>query len=59
MTADLYPYTPNQTLCIVAAGLFGISANIHIFMMIKKRTWFYTPMVIGALSKHPSHPAPL
>jgi len=51
MAADVYPYTPNQTLCVVAAGLSGISANIHIFMMIKKRPWLYTPMVIGALSK--------
>lgn len=52
MTADLYPYTPNQNVCLAAGALFGLSALIHTFMMFKKRTWFYMPMVIGAFSKH-------
>jgi hypothetical protein len=47
---ELYPYTPNQNACLVAGALFGLSALIHIFMMIKKRTWFYTPLVAGAFS---------
>jgi hypothetical protein len=51
MTVELYPYTPNQNACLAAAALFGLSAIIHTFMMFKKRTFFYMPLIIGAFSK--------
>ncbi|KAG4431805.1 hypothetical protein IFR05_012713 [Cadophora sp. M221] len=44
----VYPYTPNAPICIVMAILFGISASYHLFQMIKKKTWFYSPLVVGA-----------
>lgn len=49
-TRDLYPYDPSKIGTLVAAGLFGITAFIHLFMMIRKKTWFYTAMVVGAFS---------
>jgi len=47
----IYPYKPNSKICIVAALLFGGSAIFHAWQMLRKRTWFYTPLVVGAISK--------
>jgi hypothetical protein len=47
----IYPYSPNGPICIVAALFFGISAAYHVFQMIRKKAWFYTPLVVGAMSK--------
>jgi len=47
----IYPYKPNGPVCIVMALLFGISAGYHLFQMIRKKTWFYTPLVVGAISE--------
>ncbi|KAL5321395.1 hypothetical protein ACEPPN_009353 [Leptodophora sp. 'Broadleaf-Isolate-01'] len=45
----IYPYKPNSFICIVFAALFGGSMLYHIFQMIRKKTWFYTPLVVGSL----------
>ncbi|EPE27388.1 hypothetical protein GLAREA_03303 [Glarea lozoyensis ATCC 20868] len=49
MAEGLYRYKPNATLAIVCAGLFGISAIIHLIVMIKRKAWFFTAFVIGAI----------
>jgi hypothetical protein len=48
---NLYSYTPNETLTLLAAILFGLSAIVHLVMMNIKRTWFYTALVVGSFSK--------
>ncbi|KAH8587379.1 RTA1 like protein-domain-containing protein [Bisporella sp. PMI_857] len=45
----IYAYKPNSTACIAAAILFGGSAIYHVFQMLRKKTWFYTPLVVGAI----------
>ncbi|KAF7859690.1 hypothetical protein EAF04_008769 [Stromatinia cepivora] len=45
----IYPYKPNSKICIVAAILFGSSAFFHVWQMLRKRTWFYTPLLVGAV----------
>ncbi|KAF8851674.1 hypothetical protein BDZ45DRAFT_808113 [Acephala macrosclerotiorum] len=50
-TSELYPYTPNQNATLAATALFGLSAFIHLIIIIMKRTWFYTAMTIGSFSK--------
>ncbi|KAH7377420.1 RTA1 like protein-domain-containing protein [Cadophora sp. MPI-SDFR-AT-0126] len=45
----IYPYQPNGKICIVAAILFGGSAFFHLWQMLRKRTWFYTPLLVGAV----------
>lgn len=56
----IYPYKPSQMATIVFAALFGASAIVHLWVMIKKKTWFYTSLNIGAfsalLSGHPQLP---
>jgi hypothetical protein len=46
----IYHYHPSKVAAIVAALLFGASAIINLFQMIRKKTWFYTPMTVGAFS---------
>lgn len=47
---DLYPYDPSKIGTLIAAGVFGLTAFVHLIMMFGKRTWFYTAMVTGAFS---------
>lgn len=48
---NLFSYTPSKTLTLLAAGLFGVSAIVHLVVMIRKGTWFYTALVVGSFSK--------
>jgi hypothetical protein len=48
----IYEYKPNQSATIVMAALFGVSAIYHLIVMIKKRTWFYIPLITGAISTY-------
>jgi hypothetical protein len=50
-----FPYDPSEIGALIAAGLFGATAVIHVVMMVRKKTWFYTAMVIGAFSAFPPH----
>ncbi|KAH6976659.1 RTA1 like protein-domain-containing protein [Ilyonectria destructans] len=45
---NLFPYTPSEALTLLAAGLFGVSAILHLVVMIGKRTWFYMALVVGS-----------
>ncbi|KAF1844312.1 RTA1 like protein [Cucurbitaria berberidis CBS 394.84] len=45
----LWPYTPSLPGGMVAAIVFFILSGIHIFRLVKNRTWFCIPFVIGAL----------
>ncbi|KAL6707518.1 hypothetical protein ACN47E_004088 [Coniothyrium glycines] len=45
----LWPYTPTVAGGVVAAIVMFILFGIHTFRLIKNRTWFCIPFVIGAL----------
>ncbi|KAI5252577.1 RTA1 like protein [Aureobasidium subglaciale] len=44
----LYHYEPSQVLAVGAAGVFGLGACMHLFQMIRYKTWFFTAFVVGA-----------
>lgn len=44
-----YFYQPSLAAALVFVILFGIAAIIHFYQMIRTRTWFMIPFVIGAL----------
>jgi hypothetical protein len=46
----IFPYAPSKIAALLFAGLFGISAIIHLVQMIKGRAWLYTSFVVGAIS---------
>lgn len=45
----LYRYTPSSAAAIVATAVFGILTLAHLFRLIKARTYFCLPFVIGGL----------
>ncbi|GKZ22387.1 hypothetical protein AbraIFM66951_011555 [Aspergillus brasiliensis] len=49
MSSDykLYEYEPSVGAAIVAAGLFAATSLLHLFQMIRRRTWCFVPFVIG------------
>lgn len=47
----MYPYEPSIIKALIAAVIFGLSAVLHTFAMTKKKTWFYSCLVIGAWSR--------
>ena len=54
----LYYYNPSEAAAIVCIALFGISTMLHIFQLLRKRTWYFIPFIIGGLcmSTYPLHP---
>ncbi|KAJ4988504.1 RTA1 domain-containing protein [Stagonosporopsis vannaccii] len=45
----LWPYTPSIAGGAIAAVVFALLTCAHIFRLVKNRTWFCIPFVIGAL----------
>ncbi|KAI1442570.1 RTA1 like protein [Annulohypoxylon stygium] len=48
-TFVFYRYKPSMAAAVIFIILFAISALIHIVMLIRKRTWYFIPFVIGCL----------
>lgn len=42
-----YRYYPNLPAAIVFAILFGVVTLAHSIYMWKRRTWYFTPFIIG------------
>ncbi|KAF7956230.1 hypothetical protein EAE96_005150 [Botrytis aclada] len=47
MVYALYSYAPSKITALVAAALFVASATYHLITMFRKKTHFYTAMVVG------------
>ncbi|CAI6339080.1 unnamed protein product [Periconia digitata] len=47
--ADLYYYTPTFTGAVITASIFCVLAIIHAGLLFRTKTWFCTPLLIGAL----------
>jgi len=45
----LWPYTPSIAGGVIAAAVMFILFFAHTFLLVKNRTWFCIPFVIGAL----------
>ncbi|GKZ80831.1 hypothetical protein AnigIFM56816_005064 [Aspergillus niger] len=43
----LYDYDPSVGAAIVSAGLFAATSMVHLFQMIRRRTWCFIPFVLG------------
>ncbi|KAI1207476.1 RTA1 like protein [Annulohypoxylon truncatum] len=44
-----YRYKPSMVAAIVFISLFGLSSLVHMGMLVRKRTWYFIPFVIGCL----------
>ncbi|KAK4863174.1 hypothetical protein LT330_001952 [Penicillium expansum] len=48
-TYTLYKYDPSGVAALVFVALFGLTTSVHIFQMIRNRSWFFIPFIIGGL----------
>ena len=44
-----YYYEPSMPAAIIFVVLFGLATLLHMFQMLKSRTWFLIPFVIGCI----------
>jgi hypothetical protein len=45
----LWPYTPTIAAGVIAALVFAVLTGVHVWQLIRNRTWFCLPFVIGGL----------
>ncbi|PYH97597.1 RTA1 like protein [Aspergillus ellipticus CBS 707.79] len=43
----LYDYNPSTGAAVVFAGLFAATSAFHLWQMVRNRTWYFTPFIIG------------
>ena len=43
----LYRYAPTLAGCVVFCILFSFSTGLHAFQLVRTRTWYMIPFVIG------------
>jgi len=48
---QFYHYKPSLAAAIIFTGLFGLTTIYHVFKLIKTRTWYFVPFVIGGICK--------
>lgn len=44
-----YPYDPSKVAAVIFVVLFLLASLFHIFQVIRKRTWYFVALIIGAL----------
>lgn len=49
---EAYRYNPSIAAAIVFIVLFAATTAMHMFQMIRTRTWYFTPLVIGGFCEH-------
>jgi hypothetical protein len=47
----LYDYDPSKGAAVVFAIIFALTTFLHTFQMIRKRSWYFIPFVLGGLCK--------
>jgi hypothetical protein len=45
----LWPYTPSLVGGVIAGIVFAVLFGLHTWRLIRNRTWFCIPFVIGAI----------
>lgn len=45
----LFHYIPSVWAAVVFAALFGLTTAFHTFQIIKWRSWFFIPFLIGGI----------
>lgn len=44
-----YRYTPSMLLAAIFLGLFGVTTLFHTFQLIRTRTWYLIPLLVGGI----------
>lgn len=49
----LYRYNPSMAAAVVFIILFLVATTLHTYQLLRTRTWFLIPFVIGGFCKFP------
>lgn len=44
-----YKYVPSTTAAVIFAVLFGLSTVIQFLQLVRWRTWYFIPFLVGGL----------
>lgn len=47
----LYRYHPSLAAAIIFVIAFAITTLLHIFQIVRKRTWYFIPLAVGGVCK--------
>ncbi|RAL67917.1 hypothetical protein DID88_008642 [Monilinia fructigena] len=45
----LYHYEPSTAAAVVFVVLFALTAILHVYQLVSKRTWYFIPFIVGGL----------
>lgn len=48
---NLYKYSPSGAAAMIFFVAFVIGGAWHLYIIIRKRAWYFTPMLIGCICK--------
>jgi hypothetical protein len=48
---EFYHYQPSLPAAVIFIVLFATTTIYHVFKLIKARTWYFIPFVIGGICK--------
>ena len=51
MARKYYFYEPSFAASTIFLVLFALSAGHHVFMLAKRRTWYFIPFLFGVICK--------
>lgn len=49
MGYKFYNYNPSGAAAVAFAAVFGLTTVVHLWQMIRSRTWYFIPFIIGAI----------
>ena len=59
VTFALYRYTPSIPAAVIMAVAFGFLGVFHAYRLIRERTYFFIPFIIGLICKFPLYLSPM
>ena len=45
--AKQHRYTPSLIVCVLGLALFALALPIHVYLLIRHRTWYFSTVVVG------------
>lgn len=53
MARTYFHYDPSLAAAALFVALFGITSIVHTYQLVKSRTWYFIPFLVGCLGKIP------
>lgn len=51
-TFAYYRYQPSLAGAIIFTILFSLTTLVHLFQLLRRRTWYFIPLLIGGICKN-------